>query len=283
MRQALPALLLLVALLCLAAPQRPAAAAPIRLTIGPASPVRATLVAGATDTYTLDVVAGRTYLIEVFDAAPGADRQSPFIEAEYSPTEPLGTWPTASGNIADSLRVTATRTGTLTVLISGVHGWSGGYSLRALAHRGQPGAAWLSGHEPDDRCELARPISHGAAESAAIAPRATAYLTKGADQDYFVAQAQAGHTYYVIAGGLPASAPLGSIQLHASSPGDANEGNAGSGFYGAPAEVRIEPGAEREICIEVKGAYDWRWTGAYTLRLIDAAQGSRVYLPLLRR
>lgn len=266
-------LILLLSLLGILAPAAtPARAAPVAevepnntnataqslAAIGVDNQVNAAIDVGADrDWFRFEAIAGRNYVIDVFNAASSLGGQGygctgggmNFGEAGLglwvytsTGTQLLGECDAvahSAGNSHHLATIPATVTGTLYVMvIANDPNATGFYSLRIMPKYNQPGASHGADQEPNDTLSSAYPLTVGYTNgiTSDIALRNPAYSTYRADHDWYVFDAIAGRTY--VAELFNVSTGLSASGLNCTSKG--NTGGSGMGllFY-SPTELEL--------------------------------------------
>ena len=153
----------------------------------------------------------------------------------------------------------------LYVRVSGRDGWAGSFRLRALARFDQPGAAWGEDMEPNDWCELATPLSVGAApEPHALAQGSPGFVTHYPDGDSYRLNVEAGQSYEVLVNGLPPASPQEAVTVifHEMATGEFVGWGASSGAGGRPASLVHRASQSGELCVRVTAAvWPAQWSG----------------------
>ena len=183
--------------------------------IGLSSPMRATIgSAGDQDWFAFDVVAERTYVIEVFnlDLALGAIGascdgngssgiglriyNSMLTELQESQCRASG-----AGNVNNIVQFKAGRNDTLLIRASANEATAVGvYSLRVLPRYSEPGAEWdLTTFEPNNDIANAYPILVGQINglTTSIEERNTSFATNTVDFDWYRFEGREGQSYSV--------------------------------------------------------------------------------------
>lgn len=185
--------------------------------IGADNPVNAAInAAGDIDWFRFDAVAGRTYVIEIFNAAAALGGQGMactgggfyFGEAglglrAYAASGALlinecDAARNSAGNSHHFVSVLAPANGMIAfVVIPNDPNASGFYSLRVTPRYDEPGASHAADQEPNNTRDNAYRITPGYASAVTsdIAPRHPIYSTFRADHDWYVFDAVAGRTY----------------------------------------------------------------------------------------
>jgi hypothetical protein len=161
---------------------------------------------------------------------------------------------------------------------SASNAWTGNYSLRVLPKHDETGFGWAAAadYEPNDVLELANPITVGLA--GAVTRQLfdhTAFVTDGADQDYYRFTAVAGRTYvietYDIQGQLRTDAT--GLWLYNSSGTELQDDQYGDNGTGV-ANARIVFKAVTSGAYYVRVRHGARyslvnpWIGTYSLRIL---------------
>lgn len=258
--------------------------APAPLTLGPAGSARDT-VSGAGDVrlFSLDAVAGRTYIVETFEvqAGPGPGTTLTIYGAD-------GRYLTSGGTgLADadrSVALVAPSDGPLAIHVAGRDGWAGGFRVRALARFDQPGAAWGEDLEPNERCELATPLAvDGPAEAHALQGAEPGTVSHWPDADSYRFQAKPGSTYEVLVAGPLLGGQDGAVAL--SLHDMAGEYLAfGSRVISAGASASLVHAFAQgaEICARVVGRPGSASAeGLYTIRVCEGRCVPTIFLPMI--
>jgi hypothetical protein len=250
--------------------------------LGPGAAISGVITTpGQVDCYRLDVVAGRTYVVETFDVVRGSG------EGTYLSVYDAGGGIAARGSPADgdadrTLEITAPADGSLEIRVTGHGAWVGGYRLRALAARGEPGAAWDARGEPDGRYSLGHSLAVGEPIWGDIAAASPAAISRYPDGDSYARDLAGGRTYLIVVDGLPADAPAGAVFLVLSEvASELVVGGERSGAGGAPAQMIVAPRASTRYCQGVSGLEATPWSGAYRVRAVEMM--ARALLPLVAR
>jgi len=185
--------------------------------IGAKKPIKASIgSAGDVDYYALDAVAGRTYVLELFDVANNlvlvSDSRCDNTGLRYSGIYPTvfdparneivrRCAPYGAGNVHTLVQFTAGVTGTHYIRVA-PHAKSvvGTYSLRILPKYDEPNAVWDSDTlEPNNRLANAYPIKIGSANALTswIEERERQFSTNYRDLDWYRFSAKAGQTFVV--------------------------------------------------------------------------------------
>lgn len=195
-------------------------AAPLVLsTIGRESPVQAGIgAAGDEDGFQFSAVAGRTYVIELFNvgASLGQGTQLYYcggannyyrgmllavFDTVTNSEVALQCLPNGSGEVLTSVTIKAASSGAYKLRVRAhVTTSVGSYSLRVLPKYGEAGASWdAQTFEPNNSQANAFPITPALASgiTAAIEQRDTIFSTNSDDTDWYTFQARATETYTV--------------------------------------------------------------------------------------
>lgn len=185
--------------------------------IGAKNPISAQIgQAKDVDYYSFDVVAGRTYIIELFDVAnnltlKGSQHQCkdyktfyglfPIVYDSAENEVARQCEPNGSANVHSTLSFSAGVTGTYTIAIF-PHSDSviGTYRLQVLPKYNESDSAWdLQNFEPNNLINIAYPIKIGAENSLSseIEQRNSQFATNSGDRDSYHFQASAGETYTI--------------------------------------------------------------------------------------
>lgn len=192
--------------------------AQILSSLGANSPVEATIgTSGDVDFYAFDVVAGRTYTLELFDVANNLSLRevSYSCGGSYRPYNGLlpilydtaeneiqrRCSPNGTGNVHSSFTFTAGLTSTYKLRVA-AHADSvlGTYSLRILPKFDEPAAAWSStSFEPNNAINNAYPLQVGMSNAlnSQIEGRNSQFSNVYADVDSYRIVAQAGESFSV--------------------------------------------------------------------------------------
>ncbi len=252
------------------------------LALGPAAAASGEIAAaGQVDRYTLDTLKGRTYVIETFAVARGSGEGT--LLSVYTEDGRRLAWGTAGAGDADrTLELIAPSNEPLDVRVSGRGAWREAYRLRALAARGEPGAAWDARGEPDSWCSIGHPLAVGGEATGDIAAPDPGAISRYPDGDSYVIDLARGRSYAVVVDGLPADAPEGALLLIVSEKmSEFMLGSSRSGAGGAPAQMSITPRADTRYCVIVAGLGPAPWPGAYRVRAVELV--GRVLVPIVAR
>lgn len=258
----------------------------IPLELGPSAALRGSIgQADNSQLYRLEATPGNTYVIEIFDvtSGPGLGTSLTVYDAEgrYL-SSGMGGW----GNVDRHVTLAAPTASPLYIRVAKLNGWSGDYSLRALARFDQDGAAWGEDLEPNDLCELATLLLPGAeAEPHLILTTPHSVLTHYPDVDSYRFNAEPGEIYEVLVEGLPANSPPGAVGLYLldMSSGEFLSFDAQARSRGSSVSLAYHFEQGGEVCARIGGAFlPSTWTGPYTVRLCEGRCTRSVLLPFVR-
>jgi len=277
---------------------------------------------GDDDWYRFEAIAGRTYVVELFNVsanlglgtalyycngANGYYRGMALFAFDTTTNTPvarqclLG----GSGNVLTTLSFKATSTGTYTLLVYGhVPTEAGTYSLRVLPKYGEAGASWdATTFEPNNSEPNAYPLTPTQTRgiTAVFEPRDSLYFTQSGDNDWYTFQAKATETYTVEVTDIGGNLGQGMRLYYCDGANGNYRGIRLAAFdttYGTKLASRCEPNSSGNVyaSLSFKALADGPVTllayphvpgesGSYRLRILSniADPGNQVFLPMLQK
>lgn len=222
-------------------------------TIYPRDPSFFTLRADE-DYYRFTAVAGRSYVVEVFQVSTSLGRTELYAyDSSGAQIASDDYCYGGTGNACSRVQFDVSIAGDYFLRVVPYSSTaSGSYSIRVLPRYGQ-GLTWDSNAEVNDEQNLAYPMSPGIAQGHTIGPRNSQYFTLRPDEDFFRFLAQANRTYVVEVKDLAVS--LGRTELYV--------------YDGSGTQIASDTycyGANGNICSRVQ--FDVSIAGNYFVRVL---------------
>ncbi len=228
--------------------------------------------AGDVDYYKFDAVAGRTYVVEVYNVSTSLGRTVLYAYDSSGTQVASDTYCyNGTGNVCSRVALSASITQTYFLKVRAYSSTAiGTYSVRVLARYGELGYGVDATSEPNDVRALAKQVGIGREHALAqtIHPRDSSFFTLRADEDYFRFTAAAGGTYIVEI--LNVATSLGRTVLYAydsSGTQVASDTYCYNGTGNTCSRIRLNVSVAGEYFIQVR-PYSSTASGTYTIRVL---------------